>query len=101
MARRRNDFETAGDGQYFPRGQMLVDANRLHSLVGMEKQFTHHLPQETGCAPHGPKRTSALGDGDIERVHVGARTSFPHDRSGTADMIRVAVSENKVLELIR
>jgi hypothetical protein len=41
-----------------------------------------------------PKRTSTLGHRDIERVHVGPRTGFPHDRSGTADMIRVAASEN-------
>ena len=34
-----------------------------------------------------------------ERVHVGPRTGFPHNRSGAADMIRVAVSENQVLEL--
>jgi hypothetical protein len=34
-------------------------------------------------------------------MHVGRRTSFPHDRSGAADMIRVAVSENEMLELIR
>jgi hypothetical protein len=32
-------------------------------------------------------------------VHVGPRTGFPHDRSGAADMIRVVVSENQVLEL--
>ena len=33
-------------------------------------------------------------------MHVGPRTGFPHDRSGAADMIRVAVSENQVLELV-
>jgi hypothetical protein len=32
-------------------------------------------------------------------MHVGPRTGFPHDRSGAADMIRVAVSENQVLDL--
>jgi hypothetical protein len=35
-----------------------------------------------------------------ERVHVGPRTGFPHNRSGAADIIRVAVSENQVLELV-
>ena len=39
-------------------------------------------------------------DWDIERVHVGPRTGFPHNRSGAAEVIRVAVSENQVLELI-
>jgi hypothetical protein len=101
MAKRMNNLEAPGDGQYFPRGQGLVDGNRLHSLVGMEKQLAHHLPEETGRAPHGPKRTSALGHGDVEPVHVSRRTRFPHYRSGAADMIRVAVSENEVLELIR
>ncbi len=33
-------------------------------------------------------------------MHVGPRTGFPHDRSGAADMIRVAVSENQVLDLV-
>jgi len=36
----------------------------------------------------------------IERVHVGLRTGFPHDRSCAADMIRMAVSENEVLEFL-
>ncbi|MGC1585090.1 MAG: hypothetical protein WA791_05230 [Rhodomicrobium sp.] len=58
------------------------------------------MPQHTRGRPHRPKRTSALGNRDIERVHVGSRTGFPHDRSGAADMIRVAVSENQVLELV-
>jgi hypothetical protein len=34
------------------------------------------------------------------RVHVGPRTGFPHDRSGAADVIRMTVSEEQVLELV-
>jgi hypothetical protein len=30
-------------------------------------------------------------------MHAGPRTGFPHDRSGAADMIRVAVSEIRCL----
>jgi len=33
-------------------------------------------------------------------VNVGPRAGFPHDRSGAPDMIRVAMSENQVLELV-
>jgi hypothetical protein len=95
-----NNFDAAGDGQYFPRGQGLVDGNRLQSLVGMEEKIAHHAPQQTGRRPYRPKRASTLGYRDIERVHVGPHTGFPHDRSGAADMIRVAVSENQVPELI-
>jgi len=40
------------------------------------------------------------GYGDIERVHVRLRTGLPHDRSGAADMIGAAVSENQVFELV-
>jgi hypothetical protein len=34
-------------------------------------------------------------------VHVGPRTGLPHDRSGAADVIKMMVSKNQVLELIR
>ena len=33
-------------------------------------------------------------------MHVGLRTGFPHDGSGTPDMIGVAVSENQVFKLV-
>jgi len=33
------------------------------------------------------------------RVHVGPH-GFPHDRSGAADVIRMTVSEEQVLELV-
>src|SRR5262245_38753537 len=95
-----NNFDAASDGQYFSRCQGVVDGNRLQSFVGIEEKFAHHLPQQTRCRPHRPKRASTLGHGDIERVHVGPRTGLPHDRSGAADMIRVAVSENQVFELV-
>jgi hypothetical protein len=96
-----NDFDTASDGQYFSSGQRLVDGNRLHLFVGMVEQPAQHSPQQIRCRPHRPKRTATLGRRDIERVHVGPRTGFPHDRSGAADVIRVAVSENQVPELVR
>jgi hypothetical protein len=89
-----NNFDAASDGQHFPNGQWLVDGDRLQSLVGMEEQLAHHSPRQTRRRRQGSKRTSAFGYGDIERVHVGPRAGFPHDRSGAADMIRVAVSEN-------
>src|ERR1700733_291874 len=95
-----NDFDAAGDRQYFPIGQRLDDGNRLQSFVWMEEQLAQHAPQQTRCPPHRPKRASMLGHGDIERVHEGPRTGFPHNRSGAADVIRVAMSENQVLELI-
>jgi hypothetical protein len=57
-------------------------------------------PAAKGCRRHWPKRTSTLGHRDIERVHVSSRTGFPHDRSSAADMVRVTVSKNQVLELI-
>jgi hypothetical protein len=58
------------------------------------KAGVSHVRRPISCA------TSTLGRRDIERVHAGPRTGFPHDRSGAADMIRVAVSKNCVLELI-
>src|ERR1700752_1580531 len=66
----------------------------------MVEKPAQHLLQQTRCRPQRPKRTSTLGHRDIERVHVGPRTGCPHDRSGAADMIRVAVSENQVLDLV-
>ena len=95
-----NYFEATRNGQYFPRVQSLVDGNRIQSLVGMEEQVTQDSPQRTRCRRHRPKRTSTLGDRNIERVHVGPRTGLPHDRSTAADMIRVTVSENQVPELV-
>src|SRR5262249_49130601 len=59
-----------------------------------------NCPKRHRCPLHRPKRTSTLDHRDIERMHVGPRTGFPHDRSGAADMIRVAASENQVLELV-
>jgi hypothetical protein len=94
MPRSMNNFDVASDGQYFPSDQRLVDGYRLQSLVGMVELLAQHSPQQTRCRPHRPKRTSTLGHRDIERVHVGPRTGFLHDRSGTPDMIRVAVSKN-------
>jgi hypothetical protein len=64
------------------------------------KNTLHIRPQQTRRRSQRPKRTSTLGDRDIERVHVGPRTGFPHDSGGTADVIRVAVSKNQVLELV-
>src|SRR5215469_11755081 len=95
-----NYFEATRDGQYFPRVQSLVDGNRIQSLVGMVEQVAQNSPKQTRCRRHRPKRTSALGDRNIEGVHVGPRTGLPHDRSTAADMIRVTVSENQVLELV-
>src|ERR1700722_11124674 len=100
MPRNMDDFDAAGDRQYFPRAQRLVYPNRLNSLVGMKEQSAHDLPQQTRCRRHGPKRTSTLSHSDVERVHIGPRTGFPHDGSGAADMIRMAVSENQVPELL-
>jgi hypothetical protein len=40
-----NNFDAAGDGQYFPITQRLVNGNRLHSLIGIEEQPAQHLPQ--------------------------------------------------------
>src|SRR5215469_13130486 len=100
MPRCMNDIEAASDGQYFPRDQRLVDGNRVHSPIGRVEQFTQHSPQEPRCRTHRPKWSSALGQGDIELVHVSPRTGLSHDRSGATDMIRVAVSENQVLELV-
>src|SRR5262249_6392231 len=94
-----NYFDAACDGQYFPWGQRLVDGDRRESLVGMEEQLAQYSPQQTRCRRHRPETTSALGDGGIERVQVGFRTSFSHNGGGAADMIRVAVSKNEVLEL--
>ena len=37
VSRNMNDFDAAGDGQYFLRGQRLVDSYRLQSLVGMKR----------------------------------------------------------------
>jgi hypothetical protein len=96
-----NYFDAAGDGQYFPIGQRLVDGDRLQSLVGMKEQLAHHAPRQTRRRHYGPKRTSTFGHGDIERVHVGPGAGFPDNRSGAADMIRVGVSENEAPELIR
>ena len=45
-------------------------------------------------------RISTLSDRDNEWMHVGLRPDFPHDSSGAADMIRVAVSENQMLKLV-
>jgi hypothetical protein len=66
----------------------------------MEEQPAHHLPQQTRCRPHRPKRASTLGDWDIEWVQIRSRAGFAHDCSGAAEMIRVAVSKNEVLELM-
>ena len=65
----------------------------------MVEQLAQHWPQQTRRRPHGPKRASRLGQRDVERMHVSFRTGLPHDRSGAADMIGVAVSKNQVLEL--
>jgi hypothetical protein len=100
MPRGMNNFDAAGDGQYFPVSQGLIDGNGLRPLVGIEEQPAQHLPQQTRCRPHRPKRTSTLGYGDVEWVHVGSCAGFPNDRSGAADMIMVAVSENQVPELV-
>src|ERR1700722_3230425 len=100
MPRSMNNFNAASDGQYFPSGQRLIDGYRPQSVVGMVEQLAQHSAQQTGCRPQRPKRTSTFGHRDIELVHVGPRTGFPHNRSGAAEVIRVAVSENQVLELI-
>jgi hypothetical protein len=39
-----DDFNAAGDRQYFPRAQRLVYPNRLNSLVGMKEPSAHNLP---------------------------------------------------------
>jgi hypothetical protein len=95
-----NNFDTASDRQYFPTGQRLVDGNWFHSFIGMEEQVAQHSPQQTRCRLQRPKRTSTLGDWNIDGMHVGPRTGFPHDCSPAAKMIRVAVSENQVLKLV-
>ena len=97
MPRSMNHFKAASDGQYFPSDQRLVYVNRRHSLLGIVEHLAEQSSQ-TRRRNHRPKGTSTLGHGDIERVHVGPRTGFPHDRSGAADMIRVAVIENQALK---
>jgi len=75
-------------------------ATGVQLLLGMEEQVAQNSPQQTRRRPHRPKRTSTLGDRDVERVHVGLRTGAAHDSGGAADMIRVSVSENNVPELV-
>src|SRR5215475_1865936 len=96
-----NYFEATGDGQCFPWRQMLVDGKRVETFLGMEKQVAQNSAQQTRRWRHRPKGTSTLGDRDVERVHVGPRTRSSHDSGGAADMIRVSVSKNEVLELVR
>src|SRR5215831_5893008 len=95
-----NYFEATCDGQCFPRGQRVVDGNGVQSLLGMEEQVAQDSPQQTRCRRHRPKRASTLDDRDVDRVHVGPRTGSTHDSGGAADMIRMSVSENEVLELV-
>jgi len=78
----------------------VVDGDRLQALVGTEEQPAQQARQQTGCRPHGPKRTSAFGQRDIERMHVGLGTGGAHDRSGATDMIGMTVTENQMLELL-
>jgi len=54
-----------------------------------------------GAALRGRKGPPLSAIGISSGCKVGPRTGFPHDGSGAADMIRVAVSENQVLELAR
>ena len=63
MPRSMNNLDAAGDGQYFPRGQRLVNGNRLHSLVGMEKRVHIARRNRPGAAPMGRKGPplSAIG----------------------------------------
>src|SRR5215470_3814709 len=65
----------------------------------MVEQVAQHLPQQTRCWTQRPKGTSTLSQGDIKRMHEGLRTGFPDDRGRATNMIRVAVSENEMLEL--
>jgi hypothetical protein len=37
VSRNMDDFDAAGDGQYFSVSQTLVDSYRLQSLVGMKR----------------------------------------------------------------
>jgi hypothetical protein len=83
-----------------PRGQRLVEGNRLQLLGGMKEQIAQQA-NRTGCRRHRPKRASTLSDRNVERVHVGSCTGFPHDRGGAPDMIRVAVREDQLLELVK
>ncbi len=95
MPRRMNNVDAASEGQYFPSGQRLVDGNRLHSLVGMEEQLAHHLPQQTRCPPQRPKRTSTLGHGDLDDVDrwTGFSGAFTHLHTGLpADDPRVVLT---------
>jgi hypothetical protein len=55
MPRGMNNFDAAGDGQYFPISQRLVDGNGLHSLVGIEEQPAQHLPNAPGAGLIGRK----------------------------------------------
>jgi hypothetical protein len=64
--------------------------NRLHKT----------RPNRPGAGIIGRKGAPVSGDRNVERVHVGPRTGSAHDSGSAADMIRVRVSENEVLELV-
>src|SRR5579872_2098603 len=100
MSGTMNNLDAAGDGQCFPGDQSLVDGHRLQALIGMIEQLAQHSPQQPGRRRQRPKRTPRFGNRNVERVHVGPRTGLPHDRSSAPDMIRVAVSENQMFELV-
>jgi hypothetical protein len=61
-----NNFEAAGDTQYFPGGERLVGGYRLHLLIGMVEQLAQHAPQQTRCPSQRAKRTSTFGHRDID-----------------------------------
>jgi Protein of unknown function, DUF417 len=95
------DYELLRLVRGFLLGRPRPEPQPNATIYGTSAATPMRMPQQTRSRLHRPKRTSTLGHGDIERVHVGSRTGLPHDCSGAADMIRVTVSENQVLELVR
>lgn len=85
--------------QRFAVDQGLVDADRLHPLARMPEQAEHDLVQQAGRGRHRPERPPAFGDGSIGGMHVGCRASLANKGGSAAELVRMAVRENEMLEV--
>src|ERR1700730_17584556 len=97
MARHVDHVDAARYRQRPSICKMLFDADRFHRFFRAPEQPEHDRVPEPWCRRHGPKRTPCLGEWHIERVHIGSSTCLAHDGFSAADVVRMAVSENKML----
>ena len=96
-----DNMQPAGDWQRFSICHVAINPHRFHPLLRTPHEGVRGPRQQARGRIHGAEGATSFGERGVQRVHIGGRTGFPNDRRRAANVVRMAVRENRVPEIPR